>query len=208
MNKELNIWFHTGMIIAAAMFLPGCGDKSAPVKPMDDDRTQAVDKVRGERQVLARYQGLARGQYNLNDYLLLLHESEWRETAGTKKAEARKKLQEKGNAEIKKRQDDFKRLQEDHRNSRTLDTSTRLKNTASENLNLGLRIASAAVQRQDLSLKNREMKFNMEKEKMDPEKRNTEEETIKKAREACNKRKADINFVYDKRDAVIALATK
>lgn len=205
------IWLCMGMIVTATMLLTGCGDKSAPVKPMEEERAEAIDKVKSERQIMARYQVLARGQYNVNEYIQLQYESEWRSSAGLKKDErdvARKKIQADANAEIKKRQAEFKKLREDHQNSRTLVTSVRLKNAAYDNLNLGLRIASAAVQRQDQALKNREIKFNLAKDKMDQEKRNTEEEAIKKAREACNKRKSDISFVYEKRDAVITLAMK
>ncbi len=195
----------TGIIVAIGL---GFDDGKPEVQPLDPDKAEAVRKVMQNRSVIARYQTQARAMYNVNEYAQTQFYAAWEETAKMPKAKRdaeRKQLIERAKAEIKKKQDDFNRDLENHRSGGSATTLNTLRQTAYDNLDLGLRIATLTVARQETALRERKMKFEGGKDKLTPEKRSEEEAAIKRQQDACNRRKGEINLVKANRNNVVGI---
>jgi|GEM_PF-2566375 hypothetical protein len=187
-------------------------DGRPAVQALSGEKAEAVRQVARERGIIARYQNLARGQYNADEYARIQFAAEWDAAASLarKNRDAEyKKLQQRARQEIQARRGEFERALANSRtgeqNSAALNTLRRM---AGDNLDFGLRIALLSLARQESALRMRKIKFGSAGAQMESAQREAEESAIKKQEEACRSKKEELNLVRNNRSSVVGLVVR
>ncbi|MDD4180606.1 MAG: hypothetical protein PHE87_03175 [Victivallaceae bacterium] len=193
-------------IIFSALIGAGCGDNAPPVQKIDPAKAEMIKQVQRERSSIARFQIQVRGRYNAQEYMQCRFHDEFSKTSRLRSAErtaARKKLLAQAKEEIKRHEAEFASLGENYRDTRSQVSLTNLQRAATANFDLGIRISADVLNRQEISLRERQMRFERDRNKLTTEKREAEESALEKLHDSVAKRRAHITLVNQNRDAVI-----
>ncbi len=195
----------TGGIVAVGLSMD---DGKPEVQPLDPEKVETIRQVAQNRRTVARYQSLARAQYDVNEYVQTQFMPEWEVVAALPKKERGpelKKLQERARAEIQERRKAFDRAMLSCQSGGGATSLNTLRRTAEDNFDFGMRMGLIALAHRESSLRARKIKFTNAKATMEPSEREAVEKTIEKQEEACRKKKAELNLVRSNRNSVIAL---
>lgn len=198
-------------IVLSALIGAGCGDNTPPVQEIDPAKAEVIRQVQRERSNIARFQISVRGRYNAQEYMLCQFQDEFNKTNSLKGAErtaTRKKLLDQAKEEIKRHEAEFASLGENYRNTRSPVSLANLQRAATANFDLGIKITAAALSRQELALRERQIRFDRDKNKLPAEKREVEESTLGKMHEANDRRRAYVTLVNQNRNAVVNMTIK
>ncbi len=195
----------TGGIVAIGLSMD---DGKPKVQPLDPEKAETIRQVAQNRRTIARYQSLARAQYDVNEYVQTQFMPEWEVVAALPKKERGpelKRLQDRARAEIQERRKTFDRAMLSCQSGGGAASLNTLRRTAEDNFDFGMRMGLIALAHRESSLRARKIRFNNEKDKMEPREREAVENAIEKQEEACRKKKAELNLVRSNQSSVIAL---
>lgn len=195
----------TGGIVAIGLSMD---DGKPKIQPLDPEKAETIRQVAQNRRTIARYQSLARAQYDVNEYVQTQFMPEWEVVAVLPKKERGpelKRLQDRARAEIQERRKTFDRAMLSCQSGGGAASLNTLRRTAEDNFDFGMRMGLIALAHRESSLRARKIRFNNEKDKMEPREREAVEKAIEKQEEACRKKKAELNLVRSNQSSVIAL---